>query len=220
MFYRWPDQLPDTVEVCCANLPGRGKRIFDPPFESMAALQSALVPQVPVADKPFAFFGHSLGAQVAFELAMRVRERYGTEPNHLFVSGCFAPHTPHPHPIHHLEDPEFLRELRLLGGVPQDVADDSELMELMMPMLRADFTVAETYHRGTDFPLTCPITAFAGDNDPIASADAVASWKEHTTGSFNVKVYPGDHFFIHKFESDLLRVIKYTLRPSPGMSPR
>lgn len=220
IFYRWPDQLPDTVEVCSINLPGRGKRMFEQPFMDMATLQATLVPQLPVTDKPFAFFGHSLGAQIAFELAIRVRDRYGIEPNHLFVSGCFAPHRPHPHPIHHLDEEEFLKELRQLGGVPKEVADDSELMDLMKPMLRADFTVAETYHREIGRSLSCPITAFGGDNDPIADFEAVSAWRQHTTGSFDVKIYPGDHFFIHKNESDLLRSIGLVLRPSIGSSSR
>lgn len=127
---------------------------------------------------------------------------------------------PHPHPIHHLDDDKFLRELRQLGGVPKEVADDSELMDLMKPMLRADFTLAETYHRDIGRSLTCPITALGGDNDPIADFEAVSAWRQHTTGPFDLKIYPGDHFFIRKIEADLLRALTLALRPSLGSPSR
>jgi len=211
MFFSWANRLPEWIEVCPVNLPGRSKRMFEPAYLDMESLQVAMVPKLPLADKPFAVFGHSLGAQIAFELAHRAHERYGIEPLHVFVSGCFAPHLDHPHPIHHLGDAEFMRELRELGGVPREVADDSELMELMKPMLRADFTIAETYHRPPVRGVSCAMTAFAGEQDPIATVEAAGAWRDHTGGPFELKAYPGDHFFIHKVEDDLVRSTASTL---------
>ena len=176
-FRAWSSGLPTTVEVCPVELPGRGSRLMEVPFTQFEPLISALAQALlPYLDKPFAFFGHSMGALVSFELARLLRQKYGLSPVHLFVSGRGAPQVvpvPDP-PIHALPEPAFLEKLRGLNGTPEAVLENAKLMQLLLPMLRADFAVIETYVYVPEPPLNCPITAFSGWQDRKVSFDLIA----------------------------------------------
>ena len=213
IFQKWTDYLPADVEICSLLLPGRGKRLMDPAFrELMPLVEEATEAVLPLVDVPYAFFGHSMGALVGFELARGLRKRGCKPPLHLFVSGCFAAHIPDPHPMHHLPEKEFVDQVRSLNGVPQEVLENEELMELILPSLRADFTATETYLHREEPPLTCPITAFAGSRDPLATKEFVEEWRIHTTARFTTRVLPGDHFFLHSQQPLLLSMIAAELR--------
>ena len=136
-FRTWPNSLPITIEICPVELPGRGKRITSAPFTSLQLLVQAIaIALLPYLDKPFAFFGHSMGGLVSFELARLLRKKYNKSPVHLFVSGYRAPQIPDPHPpIHALPEPEFLEELRRLNGTPEIVLENTELMQMLLPAL-------------------------------------------------------------------------------------
>ena len=142
-FRAWSDSLPMALEVCPVELPGRGKRIKSAPFTRLQLLVEAIaIAILPYLDKPFAFFGHSMGGLVSFELARLLRKNYGNSPVHLFISGYRAPQVPDPDPpIHALPEPEFLEELRRLNGTPEVVLENTELMQILLPALRADFAV-------------------------------------------------------------------------------
>jgi len=149
------------------------------PFTQLSPLIETLAQALaPLLDKPFAFFGHSLGALVSFELVRRIRRQYGVHPVRLFVSAGRAPQIPHRgRPIHTLPDKEFLMELRRLNGTPSELLGHEELMEIMLPVLRADFAVYETYLYSTEPPLNCPISAFGGLQDHEVSDSDLEAWR-------------------------------------------
>lgn len=212
-FRSWSDSLPPTVEVCAIELPGRGTRLMEPPFTQLEPLIQELTPVLlPYLNKPFAFFGHSMGALVSFELARILRKKYDLSPVHLFVSGRRAPQVPDPDPpIHTLPEHEFLDELRRYNGTPESVLENAELMQLFLPTLRADFAVLETYVYTPEPLLDCPITAFGGLEDWKASCDDLEAWREQTNAEFSLQMFPGDHFFIHSAQPLLLQLLSRRL---------
>jgi medium-chain acyl-[acyl-carrier-protein] hydrolase len=214
IFRTWPDGLPADVEVCPVQFPGRGTRLTERPFTQLAPLVELLAQALaPFLDKPFAFFGHSLGALVSFELARRVRRQYGLHPARLFVSAGRAPQIPHrAAPIHGLPEREFLAELRRLNGTPGDLLDHEEFMAIMLPLLRADFAVYETYVYSTEPPLSCPISAFGGMQDQRVNESELEAWRAQTDASFSLRMFPGDHFFLK--QPALLRVLSQELARS------
>ena len=202
----WPHSLPSEVEVCVTHLPGRGTRLREQPFTSLDALVEAAAEAIaPLLDKPFAFFGHSMGAMISFELARRLREQDRPQPAYLFISGRRAPHLPNHDPItYNLPEVELVRELRRLNGTPREVLEHPELMELMIPLLRADFSVVETYVYRPGVPLDCPLTVFGGLEDSDVSREQLEAWREHITGKFALRMLPGDHFFLNDAQAQPL----------------
>jgi medium-chain acyl-[acyl-carrier-protein] hydrolase len=195
----WAAALPADVEVCPVQLPGRESRLREPAFERPEPLIAALADLLQGhLDLPFAFFGHSMGAMISFELAREQRRRGAPLPLHLFVSARRAPQVPaREEPIHDLPEPEFLAKLRELNGTPEEVLQHAELMRLLMPVLRADFAVNETYGYRQEEPLGMGISAFGGLGDHEVTRDDLALWSEHTRGPFRLRMLPGDHFFLH-----------------------
>jgi medium-chain acyl-[acyl-carrier-protein] hydrolase len=183
----------------------------------MLPLVQALVRGLPARseERPFAFFGHSLGARVSFELARSLRRQGKRSPAHLFVSACPAPQrsAPHGRPIHALPKTAFLAELERRNGIPEEVLAKPEMLDLLLPMLRADFTVYETAVYSSEPPLECPITAFGGIEDPLVSREALAAWREQTAGLFQTVFFAGDHFFLRTAERELLQAVGQALRP-------
>jgi surfactin synthase thioesterase subunit len=212
IFRTWSDALPPDVEVCPIQLPGRGTRLMERPFTQLSPLVEALAQALaPLLGKPFGFFGHSLGALVSFELARRIRRQYGVHPVRLFVSASRAPQVLlRDSPIHALPEREFLAELRRLNGTPSELLDHEELMEIMLPVLRADFAVYETYVYSTDPPLNCPISAFGGVDDRRVNYRDLEAWRTQTNLSFSLRMFPGDHFFLK--DPLLLRVLSQELK--------
>jgi medium-chain acyl-[acyl-carrier-protein] hydrolase len=208
-FYRWTDQLPASVEVCPVQLPGRGPRSTEKSLTSLPQIIEGLLNELPAfLDKPFAFFGHSMGALICFELARELRRHFDLQPSQIFISGCRAPQLPDPDPpAANLPEPELLAELRRLDGTPREILEHRELLAYMLPILRADFNVCETYVYENGTLLSCPITGFGGLEDPKATGDAVEQWRHMTTGDFVLRMFPGGHFFIHTSEKALLHVL-------------
>lgn len=196
-YFGWGEVLPRTVELCAVQPPGREGRIAERPFDRVPPLVDALARELaPWLDRPFAFFGHSLGAVVAFELARRLRRDGRHAPLHLFASGRPAPHLPDDEPpLHALPDDELLVELRRLRGTPDEVLQNTELMELLLPLLRADFAASETYVCAPEPPLVVPISAYGGREDVDVPEERLAAWREQTTAAFRHVMFPGDHFF-------------------------
>lgn len=212
VFRAWSEGLPNTVEVCAIQSPGRGSRLMETPFTQMLPLaQNVAQVLLPHLDKPFAFFGHSMGAMVSFEVARQLRKQHGLQPICLFVSGCFAPQRPDPHPIHALPEAEFLEELRRLGGIPNEALESNELLQLMLPTLRADCTVSETYAYTSEAPFDFPISALGGLQDPLVGRDDLDGWREQTSASFTLRMLPGDHFFLQTARPLLLHILSREL---------
>jgi medium-chain acyl-[acyl-carrier-protein] hydrolase len=206
VFREWPGGLRDDVEVRAVVLPGRQRRFGEPALTSVEALADQLVPALCAElDRPFAIFGHSLGAGLAYEVARRLANG-ALRPVRLLASGASAPHRPGLE--HHLlPDAEFAEAVGGLGGTPPELLAHEELLELMLPILRADFTAAETYYRPPRPELGCPVSVFGGAEDPIVSSDDLAAWAEHTRSSCSVHVLPGDHFFLDSARDELLRLV-------------
>lgn len=204
----WAQRMPADIEVCPVQLPGRETRLDEAAFRRMPALLDALeAGLLPHLDRPFALFGHSMGSLVGFELARRLQDR-SLQPVRLFVSAHRAPHLPDPdEPIHALPEPEFLDELRRLNGTPEDVFQDDELREMVVPALRADFELCEMYTYQPADPLDCSISAFGGLADENVSREELDAWAAYTQGAFTVRMFPGDHFYINHARSFLLQII-------------
>lgn len=194
-FVRWADALPD-VEVFGVQLPGHGSRIAEEPLTSMAEVVSAIVDNVAFGP-PFAFFGHSLGALVAHEVALELRERGRPMPELLVVSAIPAPHLgPRRAPVHHLPDRELVSFIDgSYGGGIATVAGDPDLLAAVLPAYRADFEVYETYRYAPRPPLDVPLRVFGGRDDDITE-DRLAAWARHTTAGCEVTVLPGGHFYL------------------------
>jgi medium-chain acyl-[acyl-carrier-protein] hydrolase len=194
-FNKWVAEFPNDIEVSIVHYPGRGSRFNESPIKELSVLVEEIANAIqPELGKPFLFFGHSLGAVLAFEVARRV-----SQPQILFVSACGAPHVSNPNvPIHNLSDSEFIKSLHELNGLPAEVSNNAELMELLLPTLRADFEAIENYHyTPSEYRLDCPIIAFGGADDSHVDRSRLESWDYHTNNNFKSKIFPGDHFFIN-----------------------
>lgn len=203
------------MEAWIAHYPGRGSRHNEAPVRGINGFTEQLLPAMQtLPDKPFAFFGHSLGGLVAFELARHLRRNGFPRPRILFVSGCGAPHLADPHPAFHaLPDGEFLEALQQLNGIPSELLDQSELMQLLLPVLRADFEAAENYiHSPAEPALDVPIAAFGGSADPRVSRERLEAWSFHTSSGFQAQYFPGDHFFIHTARDSVISAVADRLR--------
>lgn len=205
----WADKVAPGIEVCPVHLPGRGNRLREESFKRMEPLLEATADALsPYLEGSFAFFGHSMGAMISFELARLLRRENRPTPAHLFLSGRPAPQRLRKHiRTYDLPEPEFIEELRRLKGTPQEVLEHPELMDMLSPILRADFELCETYQYVPEPPLACPITAFAGLKDRDATREQMEGWREHTSASFELRMFPGDHFFLHESAPQMLQII-------------
>lgn len=217
-FQFWSKSLPRTVEVCPIQLPGRGNRVKESPATRLLPLvEDVAAGLVPFLDKPFAFFGHSMGAMIAFELTRLLRREGEALPAHLFLSGSSAPQYPVPQRhIYDLPEPELLEELRRLNGTPKEVLENPELMQLMLPIIRADFAVCQTYVAPEELPLDCPVTVFGGLQDVDVTREGLSAWRQQTTAPFSLWMLQGDHFFLHTSQGKLHEVISQVLHRIDG----
>jgi medium-chain acyl-[acyl-carrier-protein] hydrolase len=208
-YRNWMRTLPPGIDVCAIELPGRGNRLREPPLRRMSLMVEVVGKEImSLLDRPYAFFGHSMGAIIGFEVARLLRRSGNQRLTHLFVSGHKAPQIPKTEPFtYNLPEPEFVEELQRLNGTPKEVLESPDMMRLMTPLLRADFESIQTYSYKHEPPLDCPITALGGITDPYISRETLEAWREQTTGAFNLRMFPGDHFFLNKEQSSLLRVV-------------
>jgi medium-chain acyl-[acyl-carrier-protein] hydrolase len=218
-FFRdWHEYLPKSIELCAIQLPGRESRIREKPMTSLADLVNTLVEALKdQIKKPYAIFGHSMGALIGYEFIRAIRRNGLSQPRNLVVSCRKAPHLPEVLPlIHNLPDDQFIEEIKNLNGTPKEIMDSQELLKLIMPVLRTDIMLCETYTYHSEPSLDCTITAYGGLQDHTVSRDEVDAWRQHTAGSFTIRMFPGDHFFIQTSRAlffqfltlDLLSILK------------
>ena len=187
--------LSPAIDVLAVQYPGRQERRAEPCFEEIGPLADAVARQLePWLDRPIALFGHSMGATVGYEAARRI-EQDGGRLLGLFASARRAPSVAEieRHPV---DDAGLVAELRTLAGTAAGVLDDPELLDLVLPTLRADYKAVEAYRHRPGPELHCPITALVGDRDPVASLDQARSWERHTDAAFRIEVFPGGHFYL------------------------
>ena len=219
VFRGWPQHFGPLAEVCAVQLPGRENRLREQPFTDLYALAERVATEVAprLREKPFAFFGHSMGALLAFEVTRELRRRALPRPERLFVSAAYAPqHPDHPDPPRHtLPEAELIEELRRLGGTPDEVLQHEELLQLLLPTVRADFSLVDTYRYREEDPLDTPITAFGGRQDPSVTEEHLRAWQPQTRADFTLRIFPGDHFYLHAYEAEVVREIARRLTVPP-----
>lgn len=215
-FTSWQDGIDASIEICAVQLPGRGSRFREPCRTSMPALIDELAGIIDRDDDlPFALFGHSLGGLLAFELARYGQAKGLRQPQQLIVSGCAAPqHRNPPSDRHKLPDDQFIEMLKDYNGTPPELLQNDELMNLVLPMLRADFGLVEDYRYQHGAPLKLPITVLAGRLDDRVSPLQVDGWAKETTGECRTRWFEGDHFFLHAHRADILRLLSHDLAPA------
>lgn len=212
-FAQWPQLLPSDVEAVAIQLPGREDRIRETPFTQVSPLVRALVQVIrPYLTLPVAFFGHSSGGVLAFELATAMRRRLRVEPAHLFISGYPAPDAARPEQSHKLPDDEFAQHIAGLGGMPGELLADKSALRLLLPTVRAELEMWETHQVSRSAPLTSPITVFGGEHDPRVTADELAGWRSRTAGRFRLRLFDGNHFFMRAHRDELMAEIISDLR--------
>jgi medium-chain acyl-[acyl-carrier-protein] hydrolase len=197
-FLPWREQLGPAIGVCPVQLPGRETRLSERPYRRLRDLVPQLLPAIlPLADRPLALFGHSMGALIVFELARSMRAAGMPLPTHLYVSGRTAPQIRDSHTVmFELSDAELLAELRVLGGTPREVLDDPTVMAKFLPFLRGDLELNENYSFAEEPPMPVPLTVFGGEADPRAAPEELAAWSVVTASRFEVRMLPGDHFAV------------------------
>jgi medium-chain acyl-[acyl-carrier-protein] hydrolase len=215
IFHSWHAAVPRWLQICPLELPGRGRRFDDAPFERIPDLVAAAgAALLPVLHQPFALFGHSFGALVAFELARWLRARGAPLPQRLIVSGHRAPQLPsRRRALSGLTERELVDELRDLEGTPPALLDNPELLELVLPVLRADFAACDHYQYADAAPLALPISAFGGASDPAVDETELEAWRAQTTAALTPRMVPGNHFFIHDHQSLLSSIVRDLAAP-------
>ena len=197
--------LPTNIDVCAIQLPGRGGRLREAPVAQITQLVSMLADGLAQhLDHPYAFFGHSMGALIAFELTRELRRRGRPLPLHLFASACAAPNILDRDQTHKLSDDQLIERLRALGGTSDEVLACRELMAMIIPVMRADAAISEGYEYQAQAPLSIPITAFCGLMDEKAPQAQMEVWQQHTTRTFHMNMVPGGHMFLLAEELDVV----------------
>lgn len=192
----WETLLPATVELCAVQLPGREGRLVEAPFADLDALLESLVFALePHCNLPFALFGHSFGALLAYELAKRLADR-GAAPFLMFASGRNAPCHRVSDPVHHLPDDPFLERLIQMNGIAPLVLQSQEMLELVLPVIRSDVSMSETYVPTDTRRLPCTISVFGGLADPWVQRQGLDDWGQYAETGFRLRMLPGDHFFL------------------------
>lgn len=207
-YYPVSTAVSSVAEVLILQYPGRQDRRREPCIDTIEALaEEVTTVLLPWADRELVFFGHSMGAILAFEVACRLQDRHGIVPRRLVVSGRRAPSTVREERVHTLDDDGIVAELKSLSGTDQSLLGDEEFLRMVMPAIRSDYRAIETYqHTGTT-RVKCPITVLTGDRDPKVTLDEAAAWKDHTTIDHEMKVFAGGHFFITGHATEINRML-------------
>jgi medium-chain acyl-[acyl-carrier-protein] hydrolase len=209
IFYPWAEILPLSIDVCPVQYPGHGNRMGEPlNFRIDALVEQAVQAFTGSFDKPYITFGHSLGALFSFQFVRALRAQDYPLPKIMFVSGHGAPDLPDPHPpIHQLPDKEFIQTLKNLNGMSSEFFENLELMEMLVPVLRADFEICDFYQYRDENSFNFPISAYGGLMDPFVQRNHLEAWHRHTRSEFMVRMFPGDHFYINSSRMVLLQML-------------
>jgi surfactin synthase thioesterase subunit len=219
IYQGWSAGLPSDVDVCAIQLPGHQTRLAEPPFTDLAPMLGAIAEALlPYSDLPWALFGHSFGGLVAFEFARWLR-RNGSPPRHLFIAGALPPEVLARRPSAPASDSDLVASLQRRNGLPAAVLGDAELLELVLPALRADVTVLENYRYQPESPLDVPLSVFGGAKETESTPTVLSAWRSHTSNAFRHRILPGGHFFIDSERAALLASITEDLRAQGLIGP-
>lgn len=207
----WAERFRGAVELVPVQLPGRGPRMFEPPPSAIEEVADEVAAEISAASNPPVLFGHSMGAILAFEVARRL-EALGRPAIHLVVSGRPAPPQHRPlTPVSGLPREEFVQVLRDYGAASDEILAHNELLDLLIPMIRADFAMIESYRYQPGPSLSCPISAWCGSHDPEVDPSAMQGWAAETTAGLNLFVRPGGHFFLCEHVDEIARAVHDTV---------
>ncbi|MET8727399.1 alpha/beta fold hydrolase [Streptomyces parvus] len=216
----WRHALAPGIDVRSIVLPGREARVRELPYRRVEQLLHPLCEALePYLDRPYAFFGHSLGSVLAYEVARRFSAGPQGGPGLLIVSGRRGPRLPTSRRgFSTLPDAEFLAGLGVLGGTPPEVLGEEQLLRLLLPTLRADFELNESYRTLPGPRLRCPVAAYMGTDDTEVDRPELLAWGEETTGEFGLRVFPGGHFYLKDEGNDVLGAVRQDLERALGCS--
>lgn len=213
VYRTWGAALPQ-VEVCAIRLPGRETRLREQPYTDLKELAAALVNVLlPAMDVPFAFFGHSMGSMLGFEVVRQLRRTGNTLPAHLFVSAWSGPQLRRElPPLHKLPHAEFVEAIQTrYGGIPAAILAEPELLNIFVPILRSDLMMMETYRYEDEPPLDCSLSAFGGNQDHSTSEDKLAAWNEQSTDFWGTRLMQGGHFYWQSQQPTMFRRLSVDL---------
>ncbi len=212
-YREWAKDLVDYVDLIAIQLPGRETRFSEPLLDNISDIVNELSLNFHnYLDKPYILFGHSIGALISFEFTRILRKKAMQQPKSLIISGTKAPQVPLKRPpIHRLPSPELIQKIREYNGIPRDIIENKELMDIFLPIIRADFCISETYSYYSEPPLACPIMALGGLNDDTFDSQDLLKWQEQTTALFQYELLPGDHFFIKSSYQKVINIVNKIL---------
>ncbi|MFK3983761.1 thioesterase II family protein [Micromonospora sp. NPDC050397] len=207
-FYPVSDAMQSTMQVVALQYPGRQDRRSERPLTTIAELaEGSFAALRPLMDRPLAFFGHSMGATVAFEVAVRMKRELAGAPVTLFASGRRAPSRHRVETVHQRDDDGIISELKGLSGTDSRLLGDMELLRMILPAIRGDYTAAETYRYQPGPTLDCPIVALTGESDPKVTLDESRAWADHTSGGFELRTFSGGHFYLAQHQRAVINLI-------------
>ena len=208
----WANALPAGVELCAVQLPGRERRLMEPAYKSLPELLEALMPALtPLMDRPFALFGYSMGARIGLEVCRRLRSQGGPRPLGFIAAAAPSPSHNEREPIHQLDDAGFIAKLREYDGTPEEVLQHKELLELILPTLRADFALAWSENGENSSPLDIPLSVYAGKADKHVGLDLMEHWRSQSTSEVRIRQFEGGHFFIRTHGPPVLAAVREDL---------
>nr|BAW35601.1 putative type II TE [Streptomyces sp. RK95-74] len=214
-YFPMSQALSPAIDVICLQYPGRQDRRMDPRIEDIGEYADAIAAELkPWLDLPTAFFGHSMGATLAFEVTRRLERDADFSPVALFASGRRAPSTHRDENVHRRDDDGIVREMKVLSGTDSRVLGNEEILRMAMPAIRGDYKAIETYRAEPGAAVRAPITVLTGDSDPRTSLEEAEAWRAHTTGGFDIQVLPGGHFFLANHQERINKLVSETLTAS------
>lgn len=207
-YFPMSQRLMDRIEVLSLQYPGRQDRRFEPCIDDIGKLATEVFGELrPWLDKPVAFFGHSMGAILAFEVILRMENELGTRPIRLFASGRRSPASLRDENVHQCNDEGILAEMTRMGGSDSRVLGDPELLRMILPAIRSDYKAIETYRPLPGASVRCPIDVLVGDGDPKTTIDEARAWKDHTTAGSDLHVFAGGHFYLAQHQADVINLV-------------